>query len=460
MLSIFILFSTSCTQESKELKPNFIIFIADDAAWDDSGAYGNGGIQTPNIDNLAKEGLLFTNAFVSTSSCSPSRCSIMTGLYPHNTGAMELHMPLPADRELFVGELKRAGYYTASAGKWHLGPDRSEFDSIYHVREPSGSADWLRALQNRPRNKPFFLWLAAIDPHRGYEEGIIPNPHSNDDVQVPPFLPDNGFTRKDLALYYDEITRFDTNLGSVMSELKFQNVDENTLVIYMTDNGRPFPRCKTRLLDSGLKTPFIVRWPGKISLSTSTNSLISSIDIAPTLCELAGLTIPEHYQGVSFAPVLLDPAIETRDYVVGEHNWHDYQAHERSLRTKEFLYIRNSFPQFNASPPADAVNSITYKEMIRLYNEGNLDVTYRDSFLAPRAAEELYDVINDPFQQNDLSGDSRYQTILNQMRMNLDQWITDTNDKVPDKPTPDMFDRFTGEKMRDIREYRLEQEII
>ena len=188
----------ACSKKHQISRPNFIIFIADDAAWNDSGAYGNPLIKTPNIDALARQGMRFTNAFVTTSSCSPSRCSIMTGMFPHNTGAMELHMPLPADRALFAGQLQKAGYYTASAGKWHLGPPRSEFDSIFPVREASGQADWLRALKNRPKDKPFFLWLASIDPHRPYQQGIIPNPQSPEDVVVPDYLPDNDSTRKDL----------------------------------------------------------------------------------------------------------------------------------------------------------------------------------------------------------------------------------------------------------------------
>jgi len=452
--AVLALSMASCKKHDTDDRPNFIIFVADDAAWDDSGAYGNKGIKTPNIDALAKEGMMFTNAFVTTSSCSPSRCSIMTGLYPHNTGAPELHMPLPSDKDIFVGELHDAGYYTVSAGKWHLGPERSEFDTIFHTREPSGAADWVRALESRPVDQPFFLWLAAMDPHRIYEEGIIPDPHQNADVTVPPYLPDNEITRKDFALYYDEITRLDANIGMVMEALKRQGQDENTVVVYITDNGRPFPRCKTRLLDSGLKSPFVIRWPKWISPGTISSSLVSAVDIAPTICELAGIEIPNQFQGVSFAPILHNPDTSVRALVYGEHNWHDYQAHERSVRSIDFLYIRNAFPQFNASPPADAVNSITYREMIQLYNAGDLDVEYRDCFVAPRTSEELYDVKKDPYQQSNISGDPQYQAVLEEFRRELDRWIDDTGDAVPEHPTPDMFDRFSGDKIADVGEYR------
>jgi len=338
-----------------EDKPNFVIIIADDASWNDYGAYGNSSIQTPNINQLAKDGMTFTNAFLTTSSCSPSRCSIMTGRYPHNTGAQNLGMPLPSDMTIYPGELKKAGYYTVSAGKWHLGPKRSEFDDIFLGGDPSGCGNWEKALLNRPKDKPFFMWLAAIDPHRPYQPNTIPNPHKPSDVTVPPFLPDNDSTRKDMAMFYDEISRLDSYVGKVISILKNQGVERNTVVIFMSDNGMPFPRAKNRLYDSGIKMPFIVKWPDVVQAGTKTGSLVSSIDIAATICELAGQKIPGSVQGVSFAAVLKNPRKTTRNEIFAEHNWHDYQAFERAVRDNDFLYIRNAFPSFNASPPADVV---------------------------------------------------------------------------------------------------------
>ncbi len=450
-----LLMLVACAQKKAVLRPpNFIIFIADDAAWNDSGAYGNNAIQTPTINRLAQEGMVFTNAFVTTSSCSPSRCSIMTGMYPHNTGAPELHMPLPDDRALFAGELQKAGYYTVSAGKWHLGPPRNEFDSIYAVRDPSGAIDWVRAIKNRPKGKPFFLWLASIDPHRPYEENIIPHPHDPARVIVPPYLPDNDSTRKDMALYYDEIARLDSNMEKVLEELDRQGETDNTVIIYMSDNGRPFPGCKTRMLDDGLKTPFIVRWPNQVKPGSVSQSLVSSIDIAPTFCALAHIDPIPQFQGVSFATVLEDPVKEVRDHVIGEHNWHDYQAHERAVRTKDFLYIRNAFPELNASPPADAVRSITYQEMIRLYHNRELQDQFMDCFVAPRPAEELYEVESDPYDSKNIIHDQAYRQKLLEMRKILDQWIEQTNDSIQAIPTPDMFDRFTGDKLMDIQQYR------
>ncbi len=446
--ALSILTIATCTgpkpQENEE-PPNFIVFIADDASWNDCGPYGNQIIKTPNVNKLADEGLVFNNAFLTTSSCSPSRCSILTGRYPHHTGAPELHMPLPADQLLFAGELQKAGYFTAVAGKYHIGAKRTEFDTIYGGA-PSGCEYWVEALQNRPKDKPFFLWLAAIDPHRNYFPNTIPEPHRPEDVLVPPYLPDNDSTRKDLAQYYDEISRMDSYIGEVMAELKNQGEDENTLVIYMSDNGRPFPRAKTRLYDSGIKTPFILRWPAKLKKGTS-NAMVSSIDIAPTFCELAGAGISGTFQGYSLVPVLKNYIAKTRDYIASEHNWHDYQAHERAVRNHQYLYIRNAFPGLNASPPADAVASITYQEMIKLYKAGELSDHQLDCFLKPRPAEELYDVINDPYQFQNLAENPEYASALEEMRELLDKWIAEFDDKIPQNPSPDTFDRLTGERL-------------
>jgi N-sulfoglucosamine sulfohydrolase len=426
-------------------KPNFIIFIADDASWDDSGPYGNMVIKTPNINKLAEEGVVFDNAFLTTSSCSPSRSSILTGRYPHSTGAQELHMPLPADQILFAGELQKAGYFTAVAGKYHIGPKRAEFDTIYGGT-PSGCEHWVEALQNRPKDKPFFLWLAAYDPHRPYFPNTIPEPHRPQDVIVPPYLPDNDSTRKDLAHYYDEISRMDSYIGDVMAELKKQGLDENTLVIYMSDNGHPFPRAKTRLYDSGIKTPFIIRWPQKLKKGR-TDALVSAVDIAPTLCELAGIPLSETFQGISFTPILENYSARTRDYIAAEHNWHDYQTHDRAVRNTRYLYIRNAFPHLNASPPADAVNSITYHEMIKMFKAGNLNELHLDCFIQPRNPEELFDVQNDPFQFVNLSENQDYADVLTEMRMLLDHWIEEFDDFIPENPTPDRFDRWTGQRI-------------
>ena len=447
VLGTIILIGAMVSQVAVAAAPNFIIMIGDDVAWNDHGSYGHPHIQTPHTDQLAREGMRFDAAFLSISSCSPSRCSIMTGRYPHSTGAGELHQPLPASQVMFPGLLKKRGYYTAAAGKWHLGNTaKAAFDRIEGGR-PSGCEKWVTVLKERPRDKPFFLWLAASDAHRDYQAGAIPRPHKNKDVIVPPYLPDVPDTRKDLALYYDEVSRLDSYVGKVMAELRKQGVDKNTFVLYMSDNGRPFPRCKTTIYDSGVKTPFIVRWPARVKAGSINANLVSSVDIASTIMELAGGKSAT-FQGKSFVPTLDDVTRKVRDHVFSEHNWHDYSAHERSARDTRYLYIRNSYPQFPGTPPADAVRSLTYRAMLKMNPAGTLNADQQGCFIKPRPREELYDTQADPHCLKNIAASSSHQAILKRLQGELDQWVKRTSDVVADAIRPDGFHRQTGARLK------------
>jgi arylsulfatase A-like enzyme len=177
------------------------------------------------------------------------------------------------------------------------------------------------------------------------------------------------------------------------------------------------------------------------------DSLVSSVDIAPTFLELAGVKKSPTFQGKSFTKLLTDPKTSIRDFIYAEHNWHDFQAHERGVRSDRFLYIRNAFPNLTGSPPADAVRSPTYQSMIKLEVQGKLPEKQRGCFITPRPAEELYDVKNDPHCLKNLAADKSYAETLNTLRTALDRWIEDTNDRVPENPTPDKFDRQTGKQL-------------
>ena len=428
-------------------RPNFIVIIGDDISWNDYGAYGHPNIRTPHVDQLAKQGMRFDLAFLTTSSCSPSRCSIMTGRYPHSTGAGELHQPLPEDQITFAKVLKEAGYYTAAAGKWHLGnAPREHFDSIKGGR-PSGCEEWVPTLKGRDKDKPFFMWFASTDAHRSWSKDAVTPPHTNEDVIVPPFMPDTDDVRKDLALYYDEVSRMDEYVGKVVAELKTQGEFDNTVIIVMADNGRPFPRCKTTMYDSGIRTPFVVSWPREIDPGVVNTNLVSSVDIAPTFIQLAGLEPPSSFQGKSFANGLRNVSSVSREYIFAEHNWHDYAAHDRAVRDGRYLYIRNSFPEYPATPPADAVRSLSYDSMQALEAAGMLPDHQRQCFLYPRAAEELYDLHADPHSLRNLAADSGLADVRSRLSGALDEWIVSTQDKIPVPLTPDRFHRRLGTQL-------------
>ncbi|MEM7144907.1 MAG: sulfatase [Verrucomicrobiota bacterium] len=421
--------------------PNFVLLIVDDVSPEDLGCYGCAHAETPHIDKLAKDGLRFANAYLATSSCSPSRCAIITGRYPHNHGAPELHTTLPLDQPTFVQSLRDVGYHTVISGKNHMSDKKKAADIGFAVESPGKGPgkqeDWVELLRSRPKNRPFFFWFASSDAHRGWnwdDENLVYNP---DDIEVPPYLFDGPKTRQDLADYFHEVSRMDTYVGRVRDELERQGVEDNTWIIFMADNGRAFPRSKTRLYDSGIKTPFIVYAPGRIKPEV-TDSLVSSIDISATLLDLAGIEKPATVQGISFAPVLRDPAAITRNVVFAEHNWHVNSAHERMVRHGDWVYIRNSFPHLQSLAQEQDRSYPAGEELWNMEDAGKLDpASQRDIFLVPRPADELYHVGRDPNQLTNLAANPEYRDQLKSLKTLLDRWIKETGDSIPKNPTPD-----------------------
>lgn len=440
-----IAFGRSTPAADPAARPNIVLIIADDVSAEDCSPYGNKGVKTPNLDRMAREGLRCDRAFLTCSSCSPSRCSLITGRYPHSTGAMKLHDPLPVEQVTFTEGLRHSGYYTAQAGKWHLGAaTKAKFDLIKEGGGPSGCDHWIDVLKTRPKEKPFFCWFAAFDAHRDYQSNAIAQPHRLEDVTVPPYYPDTPEVRADLALYYDEISRLDSYVGKVLDELQAQGIADNTLVIFMADNGRPFPRCKTTVYDSGIRPPFLVRWPARVKPGSVTQSLISSVDLAPTFLALAGAKAAPSMQGRSIEATLNDPDAQVRNVVFAEHNWHDFDDHQRSVRTGRFKYIRTAYTDLPQTPPADAVRSQTFQAMLKLKAGGTLTDIQQTCFRLPRPAEELFDVESDPHELHNLVHEAGRETVREYLRSELTKWERETEDRVPTSRAPEKFNRETG----------------
>lgn len=447
-------------------RPNIILIIADDLAVQDLGCYGHPTLKTPNIDRLANEGMRFTRAFVTASSCSPSRASLLTGRFPTRTDAEELHWPLPDGQPDFVSELRASGYWAAAAGKWHLGESaKQRFDVVLEAdpagyqlspnakagddnkievaagADPSGCGDWLRTLRERPADKPFFLWLASLDPHRDYEN-FADNPTSPDDVVVPPYLPDDAELRRDLALYYDEIERLDGFVGQILDELDRQSLTDNTLVVFMSDNGRPFPREKNTLYDTGIHTPLLMRWPQHVKPSVC-GSLVSSVDLSGTFLAIAGgkrWPRPAH----DLQPLFDGSEQVIRKFTFAEKNWHDYAGRSRAVRDLRYKYIHNEYPDLPNTPPADVVRSLSYRAMQKLLGADKLTANQLDCFIKPRPVEELYDTELDPYELNNVANDPAYAEHLKRLRKRLVVWKRDNRDTPPAELSADEFDRESG----------------
>lgn len=453
--SLLMPISAQAQNSTEDARPNFVLIIADDISQRDFGCYGHPVVRTPHIDALAADGVMFDKMVLTASSSSPSRASILTGRYPHNTGACELHTLMGDEQVLFTRLLKDAGYYTAQAGKWHIGPALAKkegpayasFDRTGGDRKDgggdSGSERWVDYLRERPAEKPFFMWFASHDAHRTWDDNIFLERYDPEKVDVSPFYYDDAPTREEVAAYYNEISRFDHFVGEVVKELRAQGIYDNTVMIVMADNGRSFPRAKTHLIQDGIFTPFIVHYPvGMQKRGMACGSLVSAIDIAPTVMELAGLPSAETFQGRSFAELLKDPSGKFRTYAFAERNWHDFEAYERMVCTEEYIYIENSRTNFMSLTPMHGATAASLKEA---YAENKLDSLQADVFRIPKDPVALYEYGKDTLQLNNIVAEEPVVTEC--MESVLRQWQRETADTQPEELTPDWYSRTDGSRL-------------
>lgn len=407
-------------------RPNFVVFVFDDLGGQDLGAYGNPVVKTPVLDRFAGKGLRFDNAFLTISSCSASRASILTGRYPHNTGAPNLHDPVPPEQVLVSSVLKNAGYYTASIGKWHLGNAVvKQFDrTLQRESDPHKTEDWIPELQARPKDKPFFFWLATTDPHVPYDPYGPDSLHKAADVRLSPYWIDTPTTRESVARYYNEIAHADGEIGRVLDELDRQGVLDSTWIFVISDNGAPFPRAKVTLYDSGIKTPLLVQGPG-VPKGRAQPGLVSVLDLAPTILDIAGVPVPASMQGRSFRLLLQGKASSFRDYIVAEQNNHAKPLSRRAIRDKQFLYIRTLLTRGDQC-------QLEVPEMNREWQQLNakhaLPAPFDECFRTQWPEEELYDVVADPDQMHNIAADEKYRKPLERMRARWQAWARETQD--------------------------------
>ncbi|MFK8046997.1 MAG: sulfatase [Halioglobus sp.] len=412
--------------------PNFVIIIADDLGWNDIGVYGNTSVQTPNIDKLAANGLRFDNAFLTTSSCSASRASILTGKYPHTNGLVHLHQSLSADQITLGQLLRERGYHTESVGKWHIGdPVKSQFSNVIDDRISPATAHWLDRLARSPKGVPFFFWLASRDPHRPHTptEDSLPLVYDPAKIEIPEGFVDGPRTRRAFADYYRAVSRFDRDIGRVVAELERQGVLDNTAVIVMSDNGRPFPWGKLTLYDDGIKTPFIVHWPKKVARGATRGQLISMVDLAPTILEWAGLPLPDSMDGISFAEMLGSETATTREYVFAERNWHGSNAHERAIRSLGYLYKENQFPLEGSCLVGPYRSKPSFKEYAAVPRNLTASDFDRECFSNNRSRVELKasTQVGNTRTPN-LANSDEYRQQLETMRNRLNEWRENTHD--------------------------------
>ena len=430
-------------KENAPFRPNILWIVAEDMS-DHWSCYGETTIRTPHIDQLAAEGELFENAFVTASVCSPSRSALITGMYQTTIGAQnhrsqnyegkgggnkgyyesyELPEEVPFLPEIF----KEAGYYTVlggeqKPGKTEGGPqDLGKTDYNFEW-----DYDWYDA-DNWTGRKPGQPFFAQIQLEGGKNRDVqVANPVDPATVTLPPYYPDDEVMRKDWAEYLNTIVHLDKQVEEIMNRLEAEGIADSTAVFLFTDHGISHLRGKQFLYEEGMKIPLIVKWPGTTKPGTRRQDLVSHIDIAATSLHLAGIPVPEVMQGQSFYGENYQP----REFVFAARDRCDETVDLiRAVRTDRFKYIRNFFPQ---KPLAQYNQYKDGKEIVqhmrKLYADGNLKPEIAQYFEAPRPAEELYDLKNDPFEMHNLAQDPAFQDTLQHMQEILLSTIKATND--------------------------------
>lgn len=425
---------------------NVVLIIADDQGLD-LGAYGNKKIKSPNLDKLASEGTLFTNGFSTVSSCSPSRSVIFTGLYSHSNGmyglAHDVHNQhlLPWVKTL-PALLKQSGYSTCLVGKKHILPSESlPFDEELVPEHPSKRdvvlmADEAGTYISKHKNDPFFLVFAFSDPHRA-EKGFGVNAESDksqveynpEELDVPSHLPDLPAVREDLAQYCEAISRLDRGVGLLLEKLKESGESESTLVIYLSDNGRPFPGAKTNLYDDGIHLPLIVVSPEQKRHGVRNDAMVSWVDIAPTILDWAGAAAPPYkLPGKSLLSILDQEHSDSREHVFASHNFHEIQQFYpmRAVRNRQYKYISNLAFQLPYPLSTDIAQSASWAA-IKAKKGSRLGQRSLSAFFQ-RPAEELYDLSKDPMEVHNLAGDASFASVMNEMGKKLKDFQAETQD--------------------------------
>jgi len=410
-------------------KPNIVLMISHDMGRR-LGCYGEKNVPSKNIDQIASKGLVFTNYFATAPLCSPSRGSIYTGTYPHMNGLMGLvnrGWSLPKDSVTVQKKLRENGYDVILFGLQHETVDPLDMGYSKHLApdEPNKAEKVAVAFQefieDRETNKigtPFFAVIGTTEAHRPFSNKEY-EPNVIDKTYVPGYLPNDKIVKKELSEFDGLIRAFDEAANKINGAIENSIFKKNTLFIITTDHGIPFPGAKSTLYDSGIGTFLIMKGSIITNGGRYIDSLLSNIDLMPTLLDLCGVSIPKTVTGKSFVSLIFDKKYDGDDVIFAEKTWHDDYDPKRCVRTTNYKYIRN----FKRVPllllPQDISESQSAKSE---------EVKVKIQQIAPQ--EELYDVVHDPYEKDNLVSESKYADILNELRVKLSEFMKRTNDPI------------------------------
>ena len=448
---------------AKSKPPNILLILSDDHSAPHLGSYGHPDMNTPVLDRLASEGARFTRAYVTAPQCVPSRASIMTGRTPVDIRMTRFTAPLARDILTYPEVLRDLGYFTGIIGRWyHLDGSRNHGDvaeaiftenklrtfddRIDHVRHedtPPNKKRWVyqdfeQFLDLRPDKSPFFLQFSFSDPHRPWDADEF-NPDF-ETVTLPPDMPDTSEVRKDFAKYLGEIARMDSRIGYLVSVLQERKLDQNTLIVFMGDNGAAILRGKGTLYESGLKVPLIAWMPGVVAPGIVCDEMVSGIDLAPTFIEVAGGITPAGMEGKSFLSALTGDKFSGHEFVYASRGSHgkglpkttrDFDL-SRAVVSKKFKFIYNTMWQLPYTPVDVKDTSAMWLDLTERNKQGQLsDVHSRLLFASSRPMFELYNFENDPHELKNLVNRPEYADEQEKMREKLEVWMILNEDYLP-----------------------------
>lgn len=430
-------------------KPNIIWVVLEDLS-NDLGVYGNTVVKTPNLDRLAKEGTYYTNAYATAPVCSTARSAFFTGMYQTSIGAH--HHPshrddgfqLPKHVKLLTEYLREVGYYSVLLGPkqktdFNFNPSVDVFDAVNgelksargaytHGPIEAGILDkpaW-KKYKKEGQGKPFFAQINYSETHRTFIHDKE-NPIAPKDVKIPSYYPDHDLTRRDWALYLETVQWVDKKVGRLFKELKSAGALDNTLVFIFGDHGRAMARGKQWLYDSGIQVPLIV-WGQGIQAGQVSDELVSLIDLMPTSMDIAGIPTPDYMQGQIF----MGKNKQQRDYIFAQRDRLDETDDRvRAVRDKRFKYIVNYFPSLPYTT-FSAYKKLQYPVvtlMEQMHEKGKLTPVQANWMAPHRPAEELYDIIADPEEVNNLADNPQYHQVLEKMRKVQLDWEEETQDQ-------------------------------
>lgn len=458
-LRVWIVLATLFFNVAYSQKPLNILLIVTDDHGLQGGFLGTQGVKTPAMDGLAKSGVAFTRAYCTFPSCSPSRAGIMTGTYPHVNGiTTNVHEFLGANppekwvketaylqNKFFVRDsiatlvevLKSAGYYTGISGKFHIAPHKKfPFDFwAKDLNEKNADSFFIKT-----KDKPFLFYYNSHHPHRPFvtkkEADRVEAKLKEGRLQVPPFLPNTPMMQRDWAEYLVAIEDADKDLADVLALLKKRKLEDNTLIVFVGDNGAPFHRGKYTPYNLGNNCPLIIAGAG-VQKNVLSKMVVSFADIMPTVLDLARLKIPNSVNGKSLKPFLTGQSnTPINDFVVSEtafprQNEPNYQA--RSLFNDRFLYIRsNGKPRVKLSP-ADMYlekgwENHSYQATMEAKDAFPLPYQLLQTLENTPPIEELFDLHADPWCMHDIFKNADYKETVHTLRQQLDKWILRTKD--------------------------------